>query len=370
MNEEQRKEMETMAGDMAKKIVAGLGLEKIADLSDKVEKLMSKESVVDSKMVKILGGKDYLKDADKLTKNEKIVGFFHALVTNNESAMKALSEGTSGDASGYLLPEDFKAEIVRELQDLVVMRQLCRVVPMKRNVLTIPSMTSSVQVYWTAENASKTTTTAVFAQKTLTAFKMAAILYASDELIEDSTEFDIVQLIVSLFAEAIAQQEEYAFSRGNGTTQPTGLDTARSAGTIATITAVGQDFDDIINLEYALPAKYSANAVFMCNRSTVKELRKLKDTNGRYLWAEPVAVGQPATLHGYALYQNQQLANGHIYFGDFKRGYWIGDRGQMAVKITNDSETAFTKDQTAIRVVERVGGAVVQGSAIKVLTGF
>ena len=78
MNEEQRKEMEAMAGDMAKKIVAGLGLEKIADLSDKVEKLMSKDSVVDSKMVKILGGKDYLKDADKLTKNEKIVGFFHA----------------------------------------------------------------------------------------------------------------------------------------------------------------------------------------------------------------------------------------------------------------------------------------------------
>ncbi|MFA6982304.1 MAG: phage major capsid protein [Patescibacteria group bacterium] len=370
MNEEQKKEMENLAGDMAKKIVAGLGLEKIADLSDKVEKLMAKDTVVDAKMAKILGGKDYSKDADKLTKEEKIVGFFHALVTNNEPALKALSEGTTGDASGYLLPEDFKAEIIRELQDIVVMRQLCRIVPMKRNTMVIPSMTSSVQVYWTAENATKTTTTAVFAQKSLTAYKMAAILYASDELIEDSTEFDIVNLITSLFAEAIAQQEEYAFTRVNGTTQPTGLDTARSASTIATITAVGQDFDDIINLEYALPAKYSANAVFMCNRATVKELRKLKDGNQRYIWGEPVAVGQPSTLHGYPLYQNQWLPNGHIYFGDFKRAYWIGDRGQMAVKVTNDSETAFTKDQTAIRVVERIGGAVVQGSALKVLTGF
>jgi len=197
-------------------------------------------------------------------------------------------------------------------------------------------------------------------------------LYASDELIEDSTEFDIVNLIVSLFAEAIAQQEEYAFTLGNGTTAPTGIETARAASTLTTVKACGGlgSFDDIIDLEYALPAKYSQNAVFMCNRETVKLLRLLKDGNSRYIWGEPVAVGQPSTLHGYALYQNQWLPKGTIYFGDFKRGYWIGDRGQMVVKITNESESAFTKDQTAIRVVERVGGAVVQGSALKVITGF
>ena len=195
-------------------------------------------------------------------------------------------------------------------------------------------------------------------------------MYSSDELIEDSTEFDIVKLVISLFAEAIAQEEELAFTLGNGTTQPTGINTARTAGTITTIAAVGQDFDDIINLEYALPAKYSAGAVFMGNRKSMRELRKLKDTNGRYLWQEPVAVGQPATLHGYSYYQNQQLPDGHIYFGDFKRAYWIGDRGEMAVKVTQDSETAFTKDQTAIRVVERIAGAVIQGAALKVLTGF
>jgi len=186
MDENQKKEFETKAGEIAKSIVAGLGLEKIADLSDKVEKLMAKEVSVDSKMVKIMGGKDYTKDADKLTKEEKIVGFFHALVTNNEHAVKALSEGITGDGTGYLLPEDFKAEIIRELQDTVVMRQLARIVPMKRNTMVIPSMTSSVQVYWTAENAAKTTTTAVFAQRTLTAFKMAAISTQSGGESKDS----------------------------------------------------------------------------------------------------------------------------------------------------------------------------------------
>jgi HK97 family phage major capsid protein len=236
--------------------------------------------------------------------------------------------------------------------------------------LTIPTLTNDVKTYWTSENAAKTTTTANFGQTTLTAFKQAAILYASDELIEDSFAFDVVRMIIDLFSDAIAREEELAFARGNGTTQPTGLETALTATTIAAVTAVNQDFDDIINLEYALKAQYRGNAVYLMNSNTEREVRKLKDSNGRYLWQEPVAATQPGTLHGKPAYNCEQLANGHIFFGDFKRGYWIGDRGEIAVKITQDSETAFTKDQTAIRVVKRTAGAVIHGNAIKALTGF
>lgn len=357
---------------MAKEIVAGLPLNGLKDLSEKVDRLLEKQSPKDSKLSKILNGKDYVKDVDQLTKEEKIVGFYHALVTGNDHAIKALSEGTSADG-GYLLPQDFMAELNRNLQDMVVMRQLARVVPMARNTMVIPRVTSSVEAYWTAENAAKTTTTAAFTQDTLTAFKIAAILYASDELIEDSTDmgsFDLVQLIIQLFAEAIAMKEEEAFSTGNGTTQPLGLETARNASTFASIAAVGQNFDDIIRLEYALKPQYRANASFLANDQTIRNMRLLKDSNGRYLWQDAVAPGQPATFHGYPVYSNLALPANTVYFGDFKRGFWIGDRKQMTVKITQDSETAFTKDQTAIRVVERVGSQVVLPAALKALTGF
>ena len=40
---------------------------------------------------------------------------------------------------------------------------------------------------------------------------------------------------------------------------------------------------------------------------------------------------------------------------------------KMTVKISNDTETAFTHDQTAIRVVARIAGNVVLGSAVKAL---
>jgi len=65
--------------------------------------------------------------------------------------------------------------LIRDVEELTVMRPLVRVIPMSKDVMKIPSLSSKPQVYWTLENAAKTTTTADFGQETLTAFKMAAI---------------------------------------------------------------------------------------------------------------------------------------------------------------------------------------------------
>lgn len=376
-DDEDGDDVEAKAKAMAKEIVAGLGLDQVSKLTEKVDNFLKRNQPTDSKLMNLLNGKDYTSEAGvaSLTKEERIAGFFHALVTRNDHALKALSGGVAADG-GNLLPQDFMNELNRNLVDLVVMRKICRVVPMKRDVMVIPRVTNSVAAYWTAENAAKTTTTANFTQDTLTARKMAAILYASDELVQDASDsnsFDIVQLIITLFAEAISMLEEQAFMTGNGTTQPTGLETARTAATIASISAAGaQNFDSVIRLEHLLKPQYRANAVFLCNDNTLRTMRTLKDSQNRYLWQDPpnLTGGVPATFHGYPVYTSLQLPDGVIYFGDFKRGYWIGDRKQMSVKVTQDSETAFTKDQTAIRVVQRVAGNVVLPAAIKVLTGF
>ena len=193
-------------------------------------------------------------------------------------------------------------------------------------------------------------------------------LYASDELIEDSTEIDIVKLIINLFSEAIGEEEDKVICQGNGTTQPTGLTTARAATTIASIACVGNlSFDNILNLQYLLPAKYHRNAKFYVNRTNIRELRKLKDGDNRYLWAEPVAAGVPPTIFGHPVIEANDLPEAEIYFGDLKRGYWLGDRHQMRVKISQDTTQAFTNDETAIRVVERIAGNVILGAAIKAL---
>lgn len=191
-------------------------------------------------------------------------------------------------------------------------------------------------------------------------------MYASDELIEDSSEIDIVNFIIGLFSEAIGEEEDRVVWRGNGTTEPTGISGHSSIGTRSG--AAGLSIDLLIDVVHDLPQKYHRNAKFYVNRANIREMRKLKDTNGRYYWVDPVSAGSTPAFMGYPVIEINQLPESEIYFGDLKQAYWLGDRQRMTAKVSQDTETAFTKDQTAIRVVSRIAGNVVLGAAVKAIT--
>ena len=348
---------------IADEAMKGLTLESNKGLEEKVDKLLGQQYGNDTKLKEILNGKD-LFGGSKLTKEEKIVGFFHALMTDNKIALKALSEGTPADG-GYLFPDEFLQEIVRNLPDINVMRNYVRVIPMKRNAMDITTLISGPQVSWTAENTAKSTTTARWGQTTLTAYKMAAILYSSDELIEDSDTFDVVQMIIGLFAEAVATEEENVIWNGTGTAQPTGINTARTAGTIASTAGTGVIVDDILDLYYEVPAKYRGNSQWFANSETMKNLEKAKDSEGRPLIQPSLVVGQPTTLKGRPFVISEKVPANQLYFGDLTKAYFLGDRSRMSVKISQDTTQAFTQDMTAIRVVSRIGGLVVNGDPVR-----
>lgn len=362
-------EAQKIGASLAKSFLEQFGGQgKGSSVADEVAKAMGNFMPQDAKLKKILGGKDLVRDAASLTKEEKIVGFYHALVTNNEYALKALSEGTAADG-GYLFPNEFMNELVRALPEFNVMRNWVRIVPMKRDVMDIATLVSGPKVFWTAENAAKTTTSAHFGTDTLTARKLAAILYASDELIEDSDIFDVVQLIIQLFAEEIGREEEKVIWTGNNTTQPEGIDAANAVPSAGAAGGLGT-FNHVLDLYYALPAQYRQNAAFFMNDNTARLVSKLRDTNGQYLWQPSVKDGGNETLRGKPVVISNWVPDGKIYFGDLKRAYFLGDRKRMTVKVSQETETAFTRDQTAIRVVARIGGALVLPSAARVITGF
>lgn len=343
-----------------------LGLDELMPAAKAAAALMNRPE--NAKLREILHGKD-INQKDQLTKEEVITGFFHALVTRNEAAVKALSEGTAADG-GNLFPAEFLSELVKSLTEPPYARSLVRVVTMRRNTMKFPTLTNRPKVYWTGENVAKTTTTANFGQSTLTAYKAAAIIYASDELIEDSNDIDVVRLIIDLFAEAIGIEENRVILAGNGTTQPMGIFTTAS-NSIGTIACSGNlDFDDLTDLVYALKSMYRPGASFLVNPENVKELRKLKDSQGRYIWEPAATAGTPDRILGYPVYEFYDADVTKIAFGNWKLAYWLGDRKQMTVKVSNDTETAFTKDQTAIRVVFRIGGIVALPDAAKVLTSI
>jgi HK97 family phage major capsid protein len=373
--EKQAKELAKVISEEMQKDLKASYDEKFAKLEQIADSLTKKESEL---VQKVFVSNDLKKDINSLDEKESKEAFAIAILTKDvatikllcekdyeslDPRLKGLSEGTPADG-GYLVPQHFYNSLVVERDELNVMRQNVTIIPMRTNVLTIPKHDTGPEVYWTGEGVTKTTSSMDFTQPTITAYKMAAILYMTDELMEDAA-FNLTDFVVSRFAQKIADMEEKVIINGAGTTQPTGIFVNASVPTIAC--SGNLDFDDIINLEYELPAKYRRFAKFIIPSANVKELRKLKDSDGRYLWQEPVAVGQPATIHNYPVIETYWAPESQIAFGDYKEAYWLGERHGMRVKITQDTESTFTQDKTGIRVVERIGGDVIVPRAIRKL---
>ena len=125
----------------------------------------------------------------------------------------------------------------------------------------------------------------------------------------------------------------------------------------------------MIDLFYSLKAPYRKRAVWILNDSTVKAIRKLKDSTGNYLWQPSLTAGQPDTILGRPVFTSAYMpaiAAGAktILFGDFSF-YWIADRqGRTFKKL---SELYATTDQTGFVATQRVDGKLILREAIKVL---
>lgn len=296
----------------------------------------------------------------------RILGFFNGLLNKDHVAIKTLAEGTDAEG-GYLVPEEFRAEVVREQLAFGVMRRLARVFPMNTDTLDIPTLAARPSAYWTAENASVSTSSAEFGQVTLSPSTLIARLPVSRQLASDSA-INIVSFITELFAEEITRAEDKAFFTGSGSGQPKGI----SQETLKTVAAGGVlDFDDLIELFYKLQIRHrtSRNAAFVGSKRVIAILRKVKDSNGQYIWQPSVQQGQPDRVLGTPVFEQNDIAEDQLYFGDWAY-YFIGDREQMAVETTTEGGTAWDRHRVEIKASTRVDGKAAITAPFAKITGI
>ena len=135
-----------------------------------------------------------------------------------------------------------------------------------------------------------------FGQASLGAYKVGTAIKISEELLNDAA-FDLPSYIAKEFARRIGAKEEEAFFIGDGKGKPTGIFAATGgAESGATTSTANITFDDVLELFYSLRSPYRKKAVWVLNDSTVKALRKLKDSTGNYIWNPSVQAGVPDTI--------------------------------------------------------------------------
>lgn len=276
-----------------------------------------------------------------------------------------VAEGPSG---GYLAPSDFVRELDRNLIQTSPIRAAARVSSTGAGSVVLPKRTAGMTATWVGEEEERSSTQPVYGQTDLPVHEIAAFVDVSNALLEDSA-FNLESELAFDFAEEFGRIEGAAAINGNGVKKPLGLlnttgITQVAGGHASTVTA-----DGVIDLVYSLPAPYAASAVFGMARTTMGAVRKLKGTDGHYLWADSLAAGQPNTLMGYPVVEMPDMPEvaGNalpIVFGSFMH-FRIFDR--VSISILRDPYSIATTGKTRFHGRRRLAAGVTKPEAFRLM---
>ncbi|WP_294608701.1 phage major capsid protein [uncultured Roseovarius sp.] len=291
---------------------------------------------------------------------------------------KALNTAVAGDG-GYLVDPQTAETIHSVLSSTASIRAVANVVGVEATSFDVLIDHTDVGHGWASETAGTAeTATPVIDRITIPLHELSALPKASQRLLDDSA-FDVEGWLAGRIADKFARAEAAAFVNGDGVDKPRGFLTHPSVdndvwawGNLGYV-PTGADgaiggADPIVDLVYALGAEYRANASFVMNSKTAGTVRKLKDADGRFLWSDGLAAGEPARLMGYPVLIAEDMpdiATGAdaIAFGDFRAGYTVAERPDL--RVLRDPYSA--KPHVLFYATKRVGGDVSDFKAIKLL---
>lgn len=321
-------------------------------------------------------GADAMQSSDGVDPKEERAAFAEFIRTGSLSGYqkRGLTSFTDKDG-GYLVPKDFDNEVVTLAYDMAALRPICTVSSTGRDRVGKNSM-SKPAVVWGAADFTESTPT--FSNYEFPVNPVKAMVKIKNDTLDDA-DANIDQLLVTAFADAIAESEDYKFAAGDGVEEPQGI--FNHADVIANYKATGvaaalndasnNGTDALTKVMFAVKTKYRNRGTWAMNSATLALVMQLKSTgDGQYLWLPSAREGAPSNLLGkpYVVTEGAPSVGAGTYpivFGDFKTGYRIYDRAGMSVQRL--SELYAKSDEKAILVKKRTAGGVYLAEAFAAL---
>ena len=271
---------------------------------------------------------------------------------------------------GFLVPEDFRTEVIRRTAGLTIVRGRARVVPTSRDVVEWPKLaggndryTSAVRVTWVdaTPTAGVAQTNPTFGMVKIPVHTVMAETFLGRNLIEDAA-VPVADLLQELFSEAVAIDEDEQFLIGDGVGKPQGIlpGSTNSLSLSEAVTGNANDVtaDGVRRAKRSIARQYRARAVWLMNSNTALELELLKDGTGNYYFDldDDELLRKP-------LFEDEAMpdvaAGAYpIIYGDLT-GYLIADRIGMTVERYLGSPEART-NQVVYVLRRRLGGQVTE----------
>lgn len=300
-----------------------------------------------------------------------------ALTSEDWSTLRnTMSVGTAAQG-GYTVPIEVAASVADALKAYGGMRSCAEVFRTTAgNDINFPTSDGTAEVgELIGENTTATGADPSFGVVTIKTYKFSSKIVAVPfELLQDSS-VDMESFIRTRLVTRLGRITNTKFTVGTGTGEPNGVVTAAASGKVGT---TGQTltviFDDLVDLIHSVDPAYRnlGNCKFMMSDSSLKILRKLKDSQGRPIFLpgyDGLGKAMPDSVLGYPIVINQDIAAmaanaKSILFGDFSF-YKIRDAMDMQMFRFDDS--AYIKlGQIGFLAWMRSGGNFVDvGGAVK-----
>jgi HK97 family phage major capsid protein len=241
-------------------------------------------------------------------------------------------------AGGYMVPVDFIASLLDRVRDAVVIRQLATNYTLTTgDSVGRPTIeTDMSDADWTSEIGAVALDSALtFGKRELHPHELTKRVLVSQKLIRSSA-INPETVIRDQMAYKFGISEEKAFMLGSGANQPLGvfvssndgIGASRNISTGNTATSIGAD--GLFEAKYALKDGYlrSPSTRWIFHRDAIKQIQKLKDGEGRYLFQPDLRAGAGDTVLGVPVISSEFAPNTFTagqfvgIIGDFSY-YWI-----------------------------------------------
>lgn len=184
---------------------------------------------------------------------------------------------------GFLVQEDFSDRLMQLSHELGQILSRVTEIPLSSNsnALKLPiidetsrargSRWGGVRAYWLAEGEQKVDSKPKFGEVRLALNKLAALGYATDELLQDASALETIMM--KAFAEEITFEVEDAIINGDGAGKPLGILNSGAVITVAKETsqaAATITFTNLVQMLDRLPARSRGRAVWVVADSQVE----------------------------------------------------------------------------------------------------
>jgi HK97 family phage major capsid protein len=228
--------------------------------------------------------------------------------------------------------------------------------------LVIPTVTATSTAGSVAAAGTISESNPTFSSITLGAEKYAALVQVAQELVSDAG-FNISSYIAQQLGTSLGLQANSVLT--------TKLSAA--AGSIVQGTARAATYENLVDLVYGIAdgARVLPGLGFYMSKTGIAAARKMKDGSGAFIFTDSAVPGQPATLLGYPIYENPNVAAVGSATKSVLFGHLPSFKVRVAggVRVDQSADFAFNTDTVTYRGVIRLDGGLTHASHIGYFQG-